>query len=361
MNVGETFLTQHRDIGVDIAYVSDYLDNHQQMELDLKENQLELNSLKELKEVLIKTLSSSTSDEDQLQIETIRKNLDLMETKWNKLKRSVQNRIVIASNYLVFVKQKNQLRSLALDLQELFKALADYSLTHNNSDFVLENRVQEKMQIFENLYKELIRNGHDSISLLKKSDNEVLKLNSNHLISDIEIMLNESNSLYETIKSNLEIWSEKVASRRQFKEEWQNFMIQSRCLIQRVMQTEEGFFPKLAGDLGDSLEISEAFQKRLDDFMPIVKKITHDIEECITRAEILALNGDTQGQKDLIINELTKVRQKFLSRLNEFKSLLQKTINFYKNFKKVIFKQSIPIISHTLKSIILVGQCNHRS
>lgn len=35
-NIGETFLTQHRDMGVDIAYVSDYVDNHQQMKTDLK-------------------------------------------------------------------------------------------------------------------------------------------------------------------------------------------------------------------------------------------------------------------------------------------------------------------------------------
>lgn len=35
-NIGESFLTQHRDMGVDVTYVSDYLDNHQQMAADLK-------------------------------------------------------------------------------------------------------------------------------------------------------------------------------------------------------------------------------------------------------------------------------------------------------------------------------------
>ena len=224
----------------------------------------------------------------------------------------MQRRIAVCTNYLQFVKQTNQFRGLALDLQELFKALADYSLNQSKTnDSVLEHRVQEKMQIFEALYRDLIQNGHHSISLLKNSDNEVLKLNSNHLISDIEIMLNESNSLYETIKSNLEIWREKVTSRRQFKEEWQEFMIQSRQLIQRVMQTEEKFFPKLSGDLGHSLESSESYQRHLDNFMPSVKSLTSEIEDHITKAEILSLNGDTQGQKDLIINELTKIRQRF--------------------------------------------------
>ena len=344
--MGETFLSQHRDIGKDIAYVSDYLDNHQQMESDLKENEIEYNAVQRMKDALLKSLEDSEYDYE-IQSEQIKKNIELMEFKWNKLRRSVHNRIQVASNYLVFVKKLNQFRNLALDLQELFKTLVDYTTVRTTSpastkssgtsESVLEQRVEEKMHVFEALYRELIDTGNDSISILKKSDNEVLKLNSNHLISDIEIMLNESNSLYETIKSNLEIWREKVTSRRQFIEEWQEFMIHSRRLIQKCMQTEEGFFPKMAGDLGDSLQISETYHQRLEEFMPTVKSIANELEEFITKAEILALNGDTKGQKDLIINELTKIRQRFLTRINDFKNLLQKTINFYRNYTKVLF------------------------
>lgn len=63
--------------------------------------------------------------------------------------------------------------------------------------------------------------------------------------------------------------------------------------------------------------------------------ITTEIEECITRAEILSLNGDTSGQKDMIINELTKIRQRFLARVNEYKILLQMAIRFFHNYHKV--------------------------
>lgn len=60
-----------------------------------------------------------------------------------------------------------------------------------------------------------------------------------------------------------------------------------------------------------------------------------DIEDCITKAEILSLNGDTQGQKDLIINELSKIRQRFLARVNEYKILLQMAISFFHNYHKL--------------------------
>jgi len=37
-----------------------------------------------------------------------------------------------------------------------------------------------------------------------------------------------------------------------------------------IMKTEEGFFPKLAGELGSSLSDVKQQQKRLDDFKPTI-------------------------------------------------------------------------------------------
>ena len=65
------------------------------------------------------------------------------------------------------------------------------------------------------------------------------------------------------------------------------------------------------------------------------KSITSEIEDCITKAEILSLNGDAQAQKESVINELTKCRQRFLNRINEVKVLLQMAIRFFHNNNKL--------------------------
>ena len=91
------------------------------------------------------------------------------------------------------------------------------------------------------------------------------------MISDIEIMQNDANSLYESIRNNLGIWRERVTTKKQFIEEWQEFIIKSRKLIQKTTQIEENFFPKVSGDFGDSLEIAQSYQRALDEFMPTVK------------------------------------------------------------------------------------------
>jgi hypothetical protein len=155
------------------------------------------------------------------------------------------------------------------------------------------------------------------------------------MMSDIERMLNDSKSLYENIKSNIEIWREKVNGRKLFKENWQEFLLSARKLIKKTTKIEENFFPKTTDEFGSSLEIAQSYQKSLEEFMPTVKTITNEIDDYITKAEILSLDGDTHGQKELIILELTKIRQRFLTRVNEYKTLLQMAIRFFQNFHKV--------------------------
>ena len=145
-------------MGVDVAYVSDYVDNHQQMASDLKENEAELNTLLNMKQNFVST------SQNELQFERLKQNIEHMEQKWLKLKRTVEQRICVAADYLVFVKQVNQFRGLGADLQELFKTLS----MNATSDTLFENHVQEKMHAFERLHRDLMKNGTNSISILKQ-------------------------------------------------------------------------------------------------------------------------------------------------------------------------------------------------
>jgi hypothetical protein len=59
----------------------------------------------------------------------------------------------------------------------------------------------------------------------------------------------------------------------------------------------------------------------------------------VTKAEILSLKGDITDQKDLIVDELNKVRQQFLTQINDIKQMLQESVQFFKAFEKVIIKR----------------------
>lgn len=262
-NIGESFLTQHRDMGVDVAYVSDYLDNHQQMAADLKENEAEFRHVKEASERIV----ASTESKELAQ--QIVDNISQMEQKWNKLKRCVDERIKVGLDYLRFVKLVNQFRVASQNLQELFKTINQDVA----SSSVFEAHVQEKLSSYRELYDQLIQSSESSIDVLKRADHEILKLNSNHMISDIEIMVNEANSLFNSIKSTYEIWRERLNSKLTFKEEWQEFMVNARKMITKTTLVEENFFSKSTSNFESSLQVAESYQQSLDEFMPTIKVI----------------------------------------------------------------------------------------
>jgi CII-binding regulator of phage lambda lysogenization HflD len=47
------------------------------------------------------------------------------------------------------------------------------------------------------------------------------------------------------------------------------------------------------------------------------------------------MHGETNGQKEQIVNELVKIHQQYLSKINQTRSLLHTIINYYKNISKI--------------------------
>lgn len=66
-----------------------------------------------------------------------------------------------------------------------------------------------------------------------------------------------------------------------------------------------------------------------------LQKAQEEIEERLKTAEMLALKGDTRGQKEQIVNELIRVHQRFQARMNEYQILIRMTIEFFKNVSQV--------------------------
>jgi hypothetical protein len=163
-NVGEAFLAYHRDMGTEVAYVSDYVDNHQQMSADLREHLIELDRLRERASCL--NASNVMSKEQREQIAA---SMERLEVKWRKLCRSVEERIVVANKHLEFIKLHAQSRNAALDLQELFRTeCMSGSGGAGAGKSLLEQRVFDKMASFDALHKDLVQKGRLVIEMLRK-------------------------------------------------------------------------------------------------------------------------------------------------------------------------------------------------
>ncbi len=157
-NIGESFLNQHRDFGTDIAYISDYIDNHQQMISDMSDYE---DTYKHVK------LMSQDINDSQVNGD-ISRQMHILEQSWLRLERSVENRIFLSTIYLEFVKSVNEFRNCALDINELMNAFNNLSpLTGSQSLGIYEKHIDKKAETFDDLFNSIVKNANRLIAELR--------------------------------------------------------------------------------------------------------------------------------------------------------------------------------------------------
>ena len=67
----------------------------------------------------------------------------------------------------------------------------------------------------------------------------------------------------------------------------------------------------------------------------VCQKAQEEVEALLKTAEMLALKGDTQGQREQIINELMRVHTRFQARVSEYRVLLNMAVKFFQDLSKV--------------------------
>lgn len=65
------------------------------------------------------------------------------------------------------------------------------------------------------------------------------------------------------------------------------------------------------------------------------QKAQEEVEKHLKTAELLSLQGDTQGQRDQLVNELLRVHTRFQARINEYQILLKMTVKFFEDLREV--------------------------
>lgn len=71
-------------------------------------------------------------------------------------------------------------------------------------------------------------------------------------------------------------------------------------------------------------------------FLIVFQKGLEELENHMTTGEMLLMKGDTRGQLDQIMNELTKVYHRFKARIHEYHILVKMTIQFFRNLDQVL-------------------------
>lgn len=261
-------------------------------------------------------------------IETLR-NMDnfnqeqhkIIQERFYKLRKAVENRILLSYTYLEFIKLIHEQRNLAFDIQELINLYKNKSAKTNFEKFI-----DEKIELFEKCYEEIRKSGRGLINELKNTTNEV-RLNINHILSNIEMMMNDSKALFEIARNIIELWRHETINELEYQEEWEEILRHKKRIIDESNRLQDELIQKFAPN-----ENITEYYKRIEDYMQNLNKILADIKQIINRSENFTILSGKNHFKVEIIKELSNYKQNIQSQVNEFQEL----IRFYKNYQKVI-------------------------
>ena len=77
-------------------------------------------------------------------------------------------------------------------------------------------------------------------------------MNSNHIASEIELMISDSKAQFESIKAIVELWKGRVQNQKTLKDEWNQ-------LVTPTVNTE------------NYSEVFKFYEKKLDEIQPMLK------------------------------------------------------------------------------------------
>ncbi|CAF2499044.1 unnamed protein product [Rotaria sp. Silwood2] len=324
-NVVEHFLNSNRYLidlnnSIDVTKQTNaFLESHQQIiDRDLKRREEDIHRLG----TLVHELQLNNDRNWQI----ARTRFDNLFILWQNLSDKIIRRHTLAQSYVVFQNQVEQLSNGLASIDDVIRY-------RDNIDLLPESAVKHIEETWSNLrinYHEIIDNSKHIRHALETESDE-LSLQSNDTYRTIFNQCEQITRRYEQISLSFDSWIRKLANLKDFKNQWQQFIENARQTIDKVHRFELNIVPTQIST-NDNVE---KYQRLLSDFANRVQETTREVEDRLRTAEQLGMRGETNGQKEQIVNELVKVHQQFLSHISQTRSFLHIMINYYKNTSKI--------------------------
>ncbi|CAF3449488.1 unnamed protein product [Rotaria socialis] len=324
-NVAENFLYSTRFLidsnnSIDTKkQANDFLESHQQIiECDLKRREEDIHRLG----TLVHELQASNDRSWQI----ARTRYDNLYSLWQKVSDKIIRRHSLAKSYVDFQNQAEQLSNGLASIDDVIRFRDNIDLLPDSAI----KHIEQTWLTLRNNYHELI-NSSKRIRNTLETESEQISLQTNDTYRTVVNQCEQITRRFEQISSSFDAWIRKLANLRDFKNQWENFVDNSRQTIDKVHRFELNIVPAQIS----TTDNVETYQILLNDFANRVQEITREVEDRLKTAEQLGARGETNGQKEQIVNELIKTQQQFLTRINQTRSFLHTMVNYYKNASKM--------------------------
>ncbi|KAG0730306.1 Muscle M-line assembly protein unc-89 [Chionoecetes opilio] len=317
VRIGDAFLQGHQDPGGSLSLARDFLHLHQTLNRDVTEKKGEIDSLAMFLENLLPDLSleEGASYKDKMQA---------LYDHWEALRKLCDGRIGISEKYVKFHEDAEAVNGEF----ESFELLLKEAKGEDDRDLV-----EAKWEQLQRHYLDLCNTGKTFCQAAKNVEDPYMDTNRAVLcVENVLEHLGKRRLVSTDLHSHFHM---KLTTTKEMTMLFNTYKDNIRKMQKEMGEVEVSFCPLLRGDYGDPEGIGNTLEHRLNIYVSAVKKIQEDIQEMMTRAEVMSYKGDQPGQRDEVIGSLLQLHQNLQNKATEYQILGHMLIQWCRNIAEI--------------------------
>ncbi|XP_042205940.1 titin-like isoform X2 [Homarus americanus] len=317
VRIGDAFLQGHQDPGGSLSLAKDFLHLHQTLNHDVMEKKNEIEALSTFLEKLLPDLSAEEGVGYQEKIRAL-------QDHWIALKKLIDLRIGITKKYVKFHEDAEAVNNEHEALELLLKEA-------KGEDRGAE--VEAKWEQVQKLYLDLCNTGKAFCQDVKGAEDPYL--DSNRAILCVESILEHLGKRRLVITDLHSHFHMKITMTKEMLILWKTYRENVNKMHFEMSQMETDFCPLLRGDTTDPEGMANTLVQRLNVYVSAVKKTQEDIQNMMTKAEVMSYKGDEGGQRDEVIGSLLQLYQNLQNKATEYQILGHMLIQWCRNIAEI--------------------------
>ncbi|XP_042876868.1 titin-like isoform X4 [Penaeus japonicus] len=317
VRIGDAFLQGHQDPGGSLSLARDFLHLHQTLNNDVMEKKREIDSLETFLSKLLQDLSEEEAAGYQEKMQALKDH-------WDALKKVLDIRIAISDKYVKFHADAEAVNNEHESFEQLLKEA-------QGDDIVPQ--VEAKWEQLQKLYLDLCNNGKAFCQDVKNIEDPYL--DTNRAVLCVENILEQLGKRRLVITDLHSHFHMKITTTKEMLILWNTYRENVKKMQSEMSSLETDFCPLLRGDPTDPEDIANTLDQRLSVYVSAVKKTQEDIQNMMTRAEVMSYKGDQGGQRDEVIGALLQLYQNLQNKATEYQILGHMLIQWCRNISEI--------------------------
>ncbi|XP_050302710.1 titin-like isoform X2 [Anthonomus grandis grandis] len=320
VTIAEAFLQGHQDTGGDLRLAEDFLQLHNELQVDLQTKGNEINQLL----LTLPPILEYLEDDERRDVDS---KVEGLHNRWMKLKSLIENRLQLARIYVKFHMEADIVNR---EMDNLEASLQGKETVDEETMKVIEEKFESIVPYFQSAKN----TGLTFISELKRITEP--HLDTQRARKYVESVLERLSSRQLNVTKSWQTFRDETVEKREILVRLEKTMAESTRTISWVSKLDSQLYPVLTTLSTKPSEIAAFLEHKLETVLPDIRKAQGEVGQKLKSAEELIVKAGATDEKTLTIKEkLNELSQKLAEIASEYQILLQVLCGYFKSLEEI--------------------------